>query len=70
MVNCRIIIPALLKYLIIKRAKILVSKMEATKIDRGTQPFVTYVGKQHVASCVNYKSRLLAKSYTLLPSVS
>ena len=57
MADCRIVSQTLLKDLIMKRAKILVTRKESAKIDRGTQTFVTYVGKQHVAGCVNCKSR-------------
>ena len=57
MADCRIVSQTLLKDLIIKRAKILVTKKESTKVDSGTQTFVTYVGKQHVAGCVNCTSR-------------
>ena len=57
MADCRIVSQTLLKDLIMKRAKILVARKESTKVDRGTQTFVTYVGKQHVAGCVNCKYR-------------
>ena len=57
MADCRIVSQIMLKDLIMKRARILVTNKESTKVDRGTQTFVTYVGKQHVTGCVNCKSR-------------
>ncbi|XP_071568752.1 uncharacterized protein [Temnothorax nylanderi] len=55
--DCRIISEGMLKDLIIKRAKLLVERMQSTKVDRGTQTFVTSVGKKHVAGCVNCRSK-------------
>ncbi|XP_071580564.1 uncharacterized protein [Temnothorax nylanderi] len=55
--DCRIISEGMLKDIIIKRAKLLVERMQATKVDRGTQTFVTAVGKKYVAGCVNCRSK-------------
>ncbi|XP_043276050.1 uncharacterized protein [Venturia canescens] len=55
--DCRILSQDLLKKLINKRAEHLVSRMESKRVDRGTQTFITQVGKQHVAGCVNCRSR-------------
>ncbi|XP_071575279.1 uncharacterized protein [Temnothorax nylanderi] len=55
--DCRIISEGMLKDLVIKRAKLLVERIQSTKVDRGTQTFVTSVGKKYVAGCVNCRSR-------------
>lgn len=55
--DCRILSQDLLKKLVNKRAEHLVSRLESTKVSRGTQTFVSQAGKQHVAGCVNCRSR-------------
>ncbi|XP_051159159.1 uncharacterized protein LOC127286449 [Leptopilina boulardi] len=57
MVDCRMLSEKLLKNLITKRAEIFLKKMEAKKVDRGTQTFVSVTGKQRTAACVNCRSR-------------
>ncbi|XP_063982113.1 uncharacterized protein LOC135165093 [Diachasmimorpha longicaudata] len=42
-----------LKQLIIGRAQTLVARMDAKKIDRGTQTYVSQSGKQHTVGCLN-----------------
>ena len=47
--DCQIVSQTLLKNIIKKRAEFLVARTESTKIDRGTQTFVSTAGKQYVA---------------------
>lgn len=54
--DCRILSEAMLKRIIMKRADILVERMQSTKVNKGTQTFVTNVGKQYVVGCVNCRS--------------
>lgn len=56
-VDCQLLIQTSLKDSIKKKEEILVRKMEANKIDWGTQTYTTYVGKQHIACCFNCRSR-------------
>ncbi|KAK0158027.1 hypothetical protein PV327_011262, partial [Microctonus hyperodae] len=39
-----------------KRARFLLEKLDAKKVDRGTQTYVTHVGKRFVAGCVNCRT--------------
>lgn len=57
MVDCRILSEKLLNALITKRSEITLKKMEAKKVDRGTQTYVSVTGKQRSAACVNCRSR-------------
>lgn len=53
MVDCRILDKDALRTLINERAKMLVTQLEAQKVDRGTQTFVSITGKTPVKGCVN-----------------
>lgn len=47
-----------LKRLVTERAKMLVAGKDARKVDRGTQTYVTQVGKLHSSGCINCGSKL------------
>ncbi|KAK0169216.1 hypothetical protein PV328_012332, partial [Microctonus aethiopoides] len=52
----RVLSKEALKKLVITRARFLMEKLDAKKVDRGTQTYVTNVGKKFVAGCVNCRS--------------
>lgn len=55
--DCRIITQELFKSIVTKRAEYLIKKMESNKVDQGPQTFITHIGKQHMAGCVNCRSK-------------